>query len=110
MHHSRAIVALVSIMAFCALLSTSATATEPAASATVASGAGTVNAILIGEKKINITHGPIPALGWSGMTMDFRLADAVTLEGIEVGSKVTFRLRKAADGMYEIESLSLSKD
>ncbi len=44
------------------------------------------------------------------MTMDFRLADGATLEGIAVGDAVTFRLRKGADGVYEIESLSSSKE
>ena len=105
MSRMRTIFTLCAILAL--LLTTSVSAI---ASGGAVSGTGTVNAIMAAENKINITHGPIPTLGWSGMTMDFRLADAVTLEGIEVGSKVTFRLRKAADGMYEIESLSLSKD
>ena len=78
------------------------------ASADAISGTGTVNAVMPAEKKINLTHDPIPALGWPGMTMDFRLADTAVLEGIDVGDTVEFTLRKTPDGMYEIESLSES--
>jgi Cu/Ag efflux protein CusF len=73
-----------------------------------ASGTGTVNAVMAAERKINISHDPIPELEWPEMTMDFRLADAVSLEGIEAGARVTFQLRKGENGVYEIESLSLS--
>ena len=74
------------------------------------SGTGKVNAIMAEERTVNLSHDPIPALGWPEMTMDFRLAETATVEGIDVGDTVTFQLRKAADGSYEIESLSLSKD
>lgn len=80
------------------------------ASSDVVSGTGQVNAIMAAERKVNISHEPIPALDWPGMTMDFRLADTATLEGIDVGDTITFRLRKGEDGVYEIESLSLSMD
>jgi Cu/Ag efflux protein CusF len=76
----------------------------------VASGTGKVNAIMAAEGKVNVTHEPIPALDWPGMTMDFRLAETATLEGINVGDTITFRLRKGDDGVYEIESLSSSMD
>jgi Cu/Ag efflux protein CusF len=88
----------------------SATAAEPAGSGDLVSGTGKVNAVMAAERKVNITHDPIPALDWPGMTMDFRLSDSASLDGIEAGSKVTFRLHKAADGAYEIESLSPSKE
>ena len=87
-------------------VSVAATACAPS---DVVSGTGQVNAIMATERKVNITHDPIPALEWPGMTMDFRLADTVTLEGIDVGDTITFRLRKGADGAYEIESLSSAK-
>ncbi|MFQ5416276.1 MAG: copper-binding protein [Myxococcota bacterium] len=71
------------------------------------SGTGTVNSIASDERKVNITHGPIHALGWPGMTMDFQLAETASLEGVEPGAKITFELHKRSDGAYEIESLSL---
>ena len=67
---------------------------------------GTVNSVDAAEKKVNITHEPIPALDWPGMTMDFPLGDGASLKGIESGTKVTFHLRKEASGAYVIESLS----
>jgi Cu(I)/Ag(I) efflux system membrane fusion protein len=100
MRQSRTIAIFVLVVAFAATFAVSATAGEPI------SATGKVNAIMPAERKVNITHDPIPALGWPGMTMDFRLADSVSLEGVEAGSEVVFQLRKAADGAYEIEALS----
>jgi Cu/Ag efflux protein CusF len=102
--------ALFGILALFTTISLTAAATGPAGSDTPASGTGRINAVMAAERKVNITHEPIPALGWPGMTMDFRLSDTASLEGIEVGAKIIFRLRKAANGAYEIESLSLSKE
>jgi Cu/Ag efflux protein CusF len=74
-------------------ISLSTAAMEPTDTDALASGTGTVNAVMAAEREVNITHKPIPALGWPGMTMDFRLADAVSLEGIDAGAEVIFRLR-----------------
>ncbi|MBW2240805.1 MAG: copper-binding protein [Deltaproteobacteria bacterium] len=98
------------LLALTVFISALACAPETGASGDHFPGAGTVNSIAADERKINITHDPIPALGWPEMTMDFQLADAVTLEGIEPGQKVEFRLRKRADGAYVIESFDLAKD
>jgi Cu/Ag efflux protein CusF len=74
------------------------------------SGTGKVNSIMAPEGKVNVTHDPIPALDWPAMTMDFRLAETASVEGIDEGDTITFQLRKGADGSWEIDSLSLSKD
>jgi len=99
MRNSRTVAVSFFILAFFAMLATPAVAGERI------SATGKVNAVMASERKVNITHGPIPALGWPGMTMDFRLADTASLKGIEAGSSVEFQLRKGADGVYEIESL-----
>lgn len=70
-----------------------------------AMGTGKVNAVKAEEHKINVTHEPIPELGWPGMTMDFPVADSVSLEGLEPGSKIEFHVHKTGEGMYEIDSL-----
>ena len=101
---------VLAVLALCAAISFSSGAADAPASSEAASGTGTVNAIMDAERRVNISHGPIPALGWPGMTMDFDLADSATTEGIKVGQRVAFRLRKRADGAYEIESLSPSTD
>lgn len=58
---------------------------EAAVSASYA-GEGVVKALE--ADSITLAHGPIPALNWGAMTMDFALARPVT--GIRVGDKVSF--------------------
>jgi Cu(I)/Ag(I) efflux system periplasmic protein CusF len=66
---------------------------------------GTVNSVDAAQRKINLNHGPIPALGWPSMTMDFAVAPSVDLSRIKPGSRVEVSLEKGKDGMYEIKSV-----
>lgn len=66
---------------------------------------GTVNTLA----PLNITHGPIPALGWPEMTMDFTLLDGASTEGLAAGDEVSFELAKDADGMYAIKRIEAAK-
>lgn len=59
-------------------------------------GQGTVKKVDAAAGKLNLDHGPIASLGWSGMTMDFQVKNPVLLKGIKPGQKVDFDL--AADG------------
>jgi Cu/Ag efflux protein CusF len=68
-------------------------------------GAGTVNSVDAGAKKVNVTHEPIPAIGWPAMTMDFAVADGVDLAALEAGAPVSFTLTRGADGIYMIETM-----
>jgi Cu/Ag efflux protein CusF len=68
-------------------------------------GQGTINAIDAAGHKLNITHGPVAALKWPGMTMDFGVAPAVDLGALKPGSKVVFTLTRGAGGMYLIDSI-----
>jgi Cu(I)/Ag(I) efflux system protein CusF len=106
MHNSRIITIPFLILAFFTTIAIPAAAEEASATGERISATGKLNEIMASERKVNITHGPIPALGWPGMTMDFRLADTASLEGIEAGARIVFQLRKGSDGAYEIESLS----
>lgn len=72
-------------------------------------GEGKVNAVDAKAGKINLTHGPIPALQWPGMTMDFAVLPGTDLSGIKVGDQVTFTLGRAPDGMYAIQSVKPKK-
>ena len=72
-------------------------------------GMGTVNEVFADERKLNISHGAIEALGWPEMTMDFELNDNTSLEGIEAGAKVHFTLLKDGDGNYLIDSIQLQQ-
>jgi Cu/Ag efflux protein CusF len=66
---------------------------------------GTVNAVDAAARKINLSHGPIPALGWPAMTMDFAVAPSVDLSRIKPGSRINVSLEKGQGGMYEVQSV-----
>ena len=66
---------------------------------------GTVNSVDPAQRKINISHEPIPAIGWPAMTMDFPVAPSVDLKAIKPGSRVNFTIEQGKSGMYEIQSV-----
>lgn len=68
-------------------------------------GQGVVNTVLTADQKINLTHEPIPEIGWPAMTMDFAVQKGVDLSKVQVGSGVHFVLFKDDDGIYAIESI-----
>ncbi|VAW79743.1 Cobalt/zinc/cadmium efflux RND transporter, membrane fusion protein, CzcB family [hydrothermal vent metagenome] len=71
-----------------------------------AMGMGVVNEIFADEGRLNISHEPIEALGWPEMTMDFKLNDNASLDGLSSGAKVHFTLIKDEQGNYSIDSIS----
>lgn len=71
---------------------------------------GTVNSIDEAGRKINLSHGPIPQIGWPAMTMDFAVAPSVDLKAVAPGARVDFTLDKGPDGIFLVESLSPAKD
>ena len=70
-----------------------------------AQSTGTVNSVDASGHKINLTHGPIPALGWPGMTMDFAVAPAVDLRTLKPGTRIDFTIEQGDGGTYEIQSV-----
>ncbi|WP_119329136.1 copper-binding protein [Cysteiniphilum halobium] len=54
---------------------------------------------------IEIHHEPIKSLQWPEMDMFFQLAHSVSLNGIDVGSKVNFTFHEQ-DGNYMITAVS----
>jgi Cu/Ag efflux protein CusF/cytochrome c553 len=75
-----------------------------------AQAVGVVNSIDAAGRSVNVTHEPIPDLGWPTMTMDMNLSDNASLDGIEEGAAVTFTLKKGTDGMYQIDSIMPAGD
>jgi Cu/Ag efflux protein CusF len=67
------------------------------------SGTGTVNTVDAGRRTVTLTHGPIPAIGWPAMTMDFAVAPGADLSAVQPGAQVMFTLSKGADGVYQID-------
>jgi Cu/Ag efflux protein CusF len=70
-----------------------------------AHGTGTVNSVDPAQRKINLSHQPIPDIGWPAMTMDFPVAASVDLKAIKPGTRVNFTIDKGQDGMYEIRTI-----
>ena len=59
----------------------------------------------VGDGVVNVSHGPIPAIGWPAMTMDLPLIGDVDTTGVSDGDKVTIMLEKDADGMYGVSAI-----
>ena len=70
-----------------------------------AQGTGAVNSVDAAARKINLNHGPIPAIGWPAMTMDFTVAPAVDLRAVKPGTQINFTIEKGAGGLYEIQAI-----
>ncbi len=60
-------------------------------------GSGTVTAIDAAAGTVTLNHGPIAAIEWPAMTMQFTAEDSAMLQGIDVGDSVTFEIKSAAE-------------
>jgi Cu(I)/Ag(I) efflux system protein CusF len=71
-------------------------------------GAVHVKAIVnsFGDGTVNVSHEPIPEIGWPAMTMDMTLIEnAEVTKDIADGQAVTMMLIKGEDGMYGVAAL-----
>jgi Cu/Ag efflux protein CusF len=71
-----------------------------------AHGSGTVNSVDPAQHKLNLSHAPIPEIGWPSMTMDFPVAPSVDLNAIKPGTRVNFTIKQQPGGMYEIKVIT----
>ena len=71
-----------------------------------AHGTGAVNSIDPVQHKVNLSHNPIPEIGWPAMTMDFPVAPSVDLHGLKPGMRVNFTIERGEGGMYEIRAIA----
>jgi Cu(I)/Ag(I) efflux system periplasmic protein CusF len=78
---------------------------EIAQAAERAIGKGVIKGVNKDDRQLQITHEPIQSLNWPGMTMAFKVAPGVDLEGLTPGAKVMFTLSKSAQGGYVIEEI-----
>ncbi|MBF0382897.1 MAG: copper-binding protein [Magnetococcales bacterium] len=67
---------------------------------------GKLNSIMMNKHKVNITHGPIPALNWPPMRMDFAVRQGVALAGLKPGQKVSFSLMKSGEYEYVVTKIT----
>jgi len=70
---------------------------------------GVVNKVDMQHNTINLTHGPIKSLGWSGMTMDFAVKDAAIMKQVKAGQKVDFEVVNEGPGKYFVTRITPAK-
>lgn len=58
---------------------------------------GTVTQVDAAAGTITINHGPIEAVSWPAMTMQFTAEDPAILQGVAVGDTVAFELKSATE-------------
>ena len=66
---------------------------------------GILRKTMADERKIKLSHEPIPALKWPAMTMDFVLAEGIEVPNWPANTKVHFELRKLDEFTVEISHL-----
>ena len=54
---------------------------------------------------VNLSHGPIPEIGWPAMTMDLQLIEGANVGDVAEGEGAVITLEKGEDGMYAIREL-----
>jgi Cu(I)/Ag(I) efflux system protein CusF len=75
------------------------------AAESTATGTGTVTGVNTAARKITIDHGPMPAIKWSAMKMEFATAQSVDLSKVKAGDKVQFTIK--GSGMnYTVQSIA----
>ncbi len=70
---------------------------------------GTLNAINA-DGTVNITHEPVEALDWPGMTMGFVLANSSLVDNVKTGSAITFEIVERKPGEWVITRLQVRAD
>jgi Cu/Ag efflux protein CusF len=73
--------------------------------ATTANASGTITAVNPANHKVTFDHGPIPAINWPAMTMEFAVVPSVDLAKLKTGDKVNFTL-SGSGGTYTVQSIS----
>jgi Cu(I)/Ag(I) efflux system protein CusF len=80
----------------------------PAKVAASGSGTGTITAVNTQARKVTIDHGPIPAIKWPAMKMEFPVAPSVNLSKVKTGDRVTFTL-SGSNNAYTVQSMTAAK-
>lgn len=67
-----------------------------------------VNSLMVEHGMVNLTHEPIPEIGWPSMTMDFNLLQGASLDGIKANDAVHITLAQDDEGMWGISKIMTS--
>lgn len=73
--------------------------------ATTANGTGTITDLNAANHKVTLDHGPMPAIKWPAMKMEFAVAPSVDLAKLKTGDKVNFTL-SGSGSTYTVQSIS----
>src|SRR5262249_40259314 len=76
------------------------------AGANDAHGTGTAHSVDPAQHTVNLSHTPIPDIGWPAMTMEFPVAPSIDLTAIKPGTRVNFTIEQQPGGMYEIRAIT----
>ncbi|MCP2678886.1 copper-binding protein [Maricaulaceae bacterium NA33B04] len=71
-----------------------------------ASSEGVLNAINADAGSVNITHPPMPEIGWPEMTMDVPVSGSVDLSAFDEGDAVQFTVRRGRDDVFRIVEMT----
>jgi len=66
---------------------------------------GTVDGVDLKAGTVSLSHGPIASLKWPAMTMEFKTANAVLLQALKPGAKVTVEFIERQPGEWVITSV-----
>jgi len=66
---------------------------------------GVIDAVNTQARRVRISHGPVEALGWSAMTMEFDVLPPVDLAVLKAGQHINFSLRQSDSGDFEVQSI-----
>jgi Cu/Ag efflux protein CusF len=80
----------------------------PSKGTATGSGTGTITALNASNRKVTIDHGPIPAIKWPAMKMEFPVAPSVDLSKLKTGDRVTFTL-SGSNNSYTVQSMTAAK-
>ena len=72
---------------------------------TTADATGTITALNAANHKVTFDHGPIAAIDWPAMKMEFAVAPSVDLAKLKTGDKVKFTL-SGSGNTYTVQSIS----
>src|SRR6266702_8605016 len=72
---------------------------------TTANATGTIAALNAANHKVTLDHGPIPAINWPPMKMEFAVAPSVDLAKLKTGDMVNFTL-SGSGSTYTVQSIS----
>lgn len=70
----------------------------------------TINEVMVSERLLNLTHGPLENIGMMGMTMNFLVAEDIDLSAVSPRMEVHVEIVPTSSGMYEVRTLHFMSD